>query len=119
MFNERMRKVFIKSKQSCKPTYLMDDYNLNVFSYDTDTKRRFIQKMNENSFLPSISGITRVAKKKSTCINNIFFNMNFHNKVPPLHFIVKIMKYANIISTAFLSVGHTFGTALENSVSKS
>ena len=79
-FNQLIGKFISHTKN--RPTFVVGDVNLNTFAYDTDPKvKNFLQKMIQNSFLPSISKATRITRKKSTCIDNIFSNSMLNYKI--------------------------------------
>ena len=58
-----------------KLTYIMGDFNINLFNYDSHTKTAdFINLMFSYSYAPFINKPTRITEQSSTLIDNIFVN---------------------------------------------
>ena len=80
-FQETVDRVLKRAKFENKPTYLMGDFNLNMFEYSTDARvRDLVNIMSAHFLLPVINKPTRITRKSSSCIDNIFVNINFHQK---------------------------------------
>ena len=98
-FNDIVGKFISHTKN--RPTFIVGDINLNILAYEVDPKvRNFIQKMIQNSFLPSITKPTRVTRKKETCIDNIFSNSMLDHKINSGVMHVKISDHFPIFITA-------------------
>ena len=81
VFNTKLSK-FMKIEASKKSLYLCGDMNLNIFNAETDPKvRAYIHKIKQNFFMPAITKATRVTIRKSTCIDNILFNINVNKTI--------------------------------------
>lgn len=64
-----------------KPIYILGDFNMNLLDYDTEPKvHNFLNIMYENLLVPAINKPTRITKNTATCIDNIFFPINFRSK---------------------------------------
>ena len=81
VFNKKLSK-FMKVEAKQKLLYFCGDMNLNMFNHETDPKvRAYLNKIKESFFMPAITKATRVTMRTSTCIDNIFFNVNFNEKI--------------------------------------
>ena len=81
VFNTKLSK-FMKVEANKKPLFLTGDMNLDIFNCETDPKvRTYIQKIKQNFFMPAITKATRVTLRKSTCIDNILFNVNYNKTI--------------------------------------
>ena len=62
-------------KSENKLTYIIGDFNINLFNYDSHTKTAdFINLMFSYSYAPFINKPTRITEQSSTLIDNIFVN---------------------------------------------
>ena len=81
VFNTKLSN-YMKVVANNKFLYLCGDMNLNIFNAETDPKvRAYIQKIKQNFFMPAITKATRVTIRKSTCIDNILFNVNCNKTI--------------------------------------
>ena len=59
---------------SNKPIYTLGDFNINVLKYNTSKSvKNFVDLIFEYGSLPTINKPTRITRKNSTAIDNIFF----------------------------------------------
>ena len=75
VLNEAMCNILETLKFENKLTYIMGDFNINLFNYDSHTKTAdFINLMFSYSYAPFINKPTRITEHSSTLIDNIFVN---------------------------------------------
>ena len=78
-FNDNCMNIFDVLKTERKPCYIMGDFNINLFNYESHSDTTdFLNLMFSHCFFPAISKPTRVTEYSSTLIDNIFSNSPQH-----------------------------------------
>ena len=78
-FLNELENIFDLIRNENKNIYLLGDFNINLFNFDTDLQvKRFVNLMHGNNMLNVINKATRVTSTSATLIDHIWTN-NFHN----------------------------------------
>lgn len=108
-FNISLESVLTTIGFENKLCYIMGDYNINLFNYDSHSPtNEFIDLLSTNSFYPTISKPTRITSHSATLIDNIFTNNLDYNMVSGIFYsdlsdhlpIFQITNYQPKINTA-------------------
>ena len=72
--NQYMSHILEKISFENKEVYLLDDFGINFFNYETDRPTgKFLDNIYSNSFVLCITLPTRITPRFKTLIDNIFF----------------------------------------------
>ena len=74
-FENFLKDVFNKTKNSNKMLHIAGDFNMNLLDYEKCKKvQEFLNLIYENSMIPTINKPTRVTRQSPTAINHILTN---------------------------------------------
>ena len=71
----------ILSKEN-KQDFFLGDFNINLLNYkDRQPRNEFLNSLTSNSFIPYTLQPKRIISHSKTLIDNIFFNISFHDVI--------------------------------------
>ena len=92
-----------------RPTYLMEDYNIDLLKSNTTHTQLFLNQMLSSGFFPAIDRATRITDTSATLIDNIYTNVH-HKSIKSYIWITDISDHLPVCATIpGKKIGHKLG----------